>query len=168
MSVLCMIYLAWCGSRSRASTANSRVAKAAVLTAITISALCCPAKGRICGFDLLWFRVFPELFYIALNIYSRIFAFFFSPPDGILLKITSKQRKTDTHTKCFLSQTLGQHIHLSSLHKVLPIKDVIFPLCLYCTITRLTLSKCVELTFCECFQYTSKYHIIYQLWESVL
>lgn len=60
--------------------------------------------------------------------------FFFFPPDGLLLKITSKPRKTHMK-KAFLSQTVGQHIHFSCLHEALAIKDVIFALYLSCSIT---------------------------------
>lgn len=145
------------------------------------SACYCPTTGRarplgfqpaLFHFVLLCFVLFffPDFFlysteYLQQNL-SFLFIYFYSFCLS-LLKITSKQRKQNTKT-CSLSQTLGQHIHLSSLHEALAIKDVIFPLYLNCSVTRLTLSECMHLTFCEHFQYTSKYHIIYQLWESVL
>lgn len=177
MSVLCMIYLARCSSCSHTSTASSQVGK--WQCPASIQPATAPAQGGqgLWGFGLLYFVLFcfvlfffPDFFlysseYLQQNLsFLFIYYFFFCL---FLLKITSKQRKQNTK-KCSLSQTLGQHIHLSSLHEALAIKDVIFPLYLNCSVTRLTLSECMHLTFCEHFQYTSKYHIIYQLWESVL
>lgn len=146
MPVLCMIYLAWCSSL--ASAASSQVGKpwcpqpsrCQGCTEHPLSPLLAHEREEKASRILVCFVLVVWVFFSWAFLYSSeylqkfFFPFSLFPPDGLLLKITSKPRKTHMK-KGFLSQTVGQHIHLSSLHEALAVKDVIFPLYLGCSIT---------------------------------